>query len=137
MSATAHVKPHDLPADSRRRVVARIRKETRLNEAGAQRLLDGALQFLDLCGAMSRGEVESFRAPPSPVVDHAWHAFILHTPEYMAYCEEHCGGYVHHAPTDPDDPSESGAGDLYERTRQAIRERFGELDELLWPDLSA
>ena len=137
-AAAPTVRPHDLPPDTRRRVVARIRKETHVNEAGSQRMLDGALQFLDLCGAKQRGEIEPFVAAPSPIVDHAWHAFILHTPDYMAYCEEHCGGYVHHAPTDPDDTSAPEAGDdPYEQTRRALEARFGELDELLWPDLSA
>jgi hypothetical protein len=133
-AAPSPVRPHDLSPATRRRVVARIRKDTHVNEPGSQRMLDGALQFIDLCGAMQRGEIEPFPAVPSPVVDPAWHAFILHTPDYMAYCEQHCGGYIHHIPTDPEDSTEAAESeDGYEQTRRAIRERFGEPDELLWP----
>lgn len=35
---------------------------------------------------------------PSRAVDDAWHAFILMTREYHAFCEEAFGSYLHHAP---------------------------------------
>jgi hypothetical protein len=127
--------PPDVSADTRRRVVLRIREDTRVNEAGAQRMLDGALQFLALAGAMRRGEIEDFPTVPSPLVDYAWHAFILHTLEYTEYCEAHCGGFVHHNPTPELSADEAQAAqDGYARTRAAIGERFGALDELLWPE---
>lgn len=44
-------------------------------------------------------------APPLVVtaemrmLDEMWHNFVLFTPEYIQYCDERFGGYVHHAPT--------------------------------------
>jgi hypothetical protein len=35
---------------------------------------------------------------PSPIVDEAWHVFVLFTKEYIQFCNTYCGGYVHHAP---------------------------------------
>jgi len=35
---------------------------------------------------------------PSDIVDMAWHEFILHTADYMAYCEMAYGRYIHHRP---------------------------------------
>lgn len=35
---------------------------------------------------------------PSEIVDVAWHEFILHTADYMAYCEQVFGRYIHHRP---------------------------------------
>jgi len=44
-------------------------------------------------------------APPLVVtaemkmLDEMWHNFVLFTPEYIKYCEERFGRYVHHVPT--------------------------------------
>ena len=122
--------------DTRRRVLGRIRSDTHVNEAGANRIFDGLLCYLDLCGAIRRGEVEPFATVPSALVDLAWHAFILHTHEYTDYCTDHCGGYVHHEPADPDSATvgdERSAEDLYARTRRAIEARFGQIDDEVWP----
>ena len=35
---------------------------------------------------------------PSPLVDEAWHDFLLHTNEYSAYCQQSFGSFVHHVP---------------------------------------
>jgi hypothetical protein len=35
---------------------------------------------------------------PSPIIDEAWHVFVLFTQEYYNFCDKYCGGYVHHAP---------------------------------------
>lgn len=37
-------------------------------------------------------------SPPSELVDKVWHEFILHTREYMDFCERHFGEYIHHRP---------------------------------------
>ena len=42
------------------------------------------------------------RSVPSQQIDDAWHAFILHTKEYEAYCLQVIGKYVHHVPDDLD-----------------------------------
>lgn len=38
---------------------------------------------------------------PSILVDNAWHEFILHTREYMSYCNSRYGRFIHHIPTSP------------------------------------
>ncbi|HWU05287.1 MAG TPA: hypothetical protein VN520_02585 [Streptomyces sp.] len=35
---------------------------------------------------------------PSDDVDHAFHAFILHTKEYADFCHAHAGRFIHHNP---------------------------------------
>jgi hypothetical protein len=37
----------------------------------------------------------------SPIVDEVWHAFILFTSDYAAFCDEVFGRFVHHAPNWP------------------------------------
>lgn len=37
-------------------------------------------------------------ARPSPLVDDAWHAFLLHTKDYSNYCLQRFGSLVHHVP---------------------------------------
>lgn len=31
-------------------------------------------------------------------IDQMWHIFLLYTKDYMAFCEEHFGEYLHHLP---------------------------------------
>lgn len=45
---------------------------------------------------------------PSPEVDEAWHAFILHTKDYMEFCNSKLGFYVHHIPDDQEQSALSG-----------------------------
>jgi len=42
-------------------------------------------------------------SPPEPV-DKAWHAFVLHTRDYEAYCRERFGRVIHHQPAEAPDP---------------------------------
>lgn len=35
---------------------------------------------------------------PTAEVDEAWHEFILHTKQYMEYCENLFGRIIHHVP---------------------------------------
>jgi len=61
----------------------------------AEILLDQAVGFLLLCGK-DTGNAHA----PSPLVDIAWHAFILYTQDYMRFCEKMVGFYIHHVPDD-------------------------------------
>jgi hypothetical protein len=40
---------------------------------------------------------------PSCDIDSAWHSFILHTREYMEFCHNRLGRFVHHVPFDSQD----------------------------------
>lgn len=56
----------------------------------------------------------------SPIVDEVWHAFILFTKEYAAFCEGVFGRFIHHAPNWPGAPASNGS-------RQNFRQVYGEL----------
>ena len=36
-------------------------------------------------------------------IDDMWHTFLLHTKQYMLFCEKYFGGFIHHAPATLDD----------------------------------
>lgn len=104
-------------------VVERIIEDEGVTQEVAERYFNGMRQFLEVAAAAD-GPVS-----PSKPVDAAWHAFILHTWDYTQFCEETFGYYLHHQPsTDP-----SNAHD-YVRAYRLASERFGELDELVWPN---
>ena len=48
-------------------------------------------------------------------MDKAWHAFLLHTRDYEAYCRERFGRMIHHQPGAPDPAAYRRA---YERRRE-------------------
>ena len=54
----------------------------------------GLCQFFIAC-MRSR---KQFVAMPSKTVDTIWHAFILHTQAYKAWCESALGFFLHHTP---------------------------------------
>ncbi|WP_125775949.1 glycine-rich domain-containing protein [Antribacter gilvus] len=96
----------------------------------SERIVDQALAFL----------ATSARAPglplsPSPLVDQGWHEFILHTVDYTAFCDKVAGRFLHHVPTDEDDPSASGepAHEALMRTVDAISAAGFYVDTDLWP----
>lgn len=64
---------------------------------------------------------------PSKPVDAAWHAFLLHTRDYEAYCLERFGRLVHH------EPAERADRKAYARAYQRRRERYGTPAADVWP----
>jgi hypothetical protein len=66
-------------------------------------------------------------AQPSPRIDDAWHAHILCSRDYVAFCERHNGGvYVHHEPV-------GGTVRNYLATLALHRNLVGEPDARFWP----
>lgn len=53
---------------------------------------DEMLKFLVLCVAGQGTHA------PSSLVDTSWHAFVLHTERYEAFCLEYLGRFIHHRP---------------------------------------
>lgn len=43
-------------------------------------------------------------AIPSKMVDDIWHAFILFTPQYVSFCNNEFGEYIHHQPNTSETP---------------------------------
>ena len=69
---------------------------------------------------------------PSAWVDVFWHAFILHTEDYHAFCARHFGSYFHHSPQDhtaPDRPRDPAPGKY---TLDTIADMFPSRDESAW-----
>ena len=78
---------------------------------------------------------------PSPLVDEAWHAHILHTAMYMRHCNLINGGkYIHHKPTGPEPTGpKSGEGEhlnQYRATLEAYKGAFKEEPNfVVWPNV--
>src|SRR5436190_4194549 len=121
-----------LDAATLRSVLAKIAESEEVPADARERALTEMLKFLDLSAEMM-ALGDDRRLVPSVPVDVAWHAFILHTRAYTEFCEEAYGGYLHHDPSPPDQPVGPGAVFEYLRTRVLMEERYGELDEELWP----
>lgn len=69
---------------------------------------------------------------PSHLVDIGWHAFILHTREYAAFCQRVAERFIHHAPTDggPHDIGDPHA--VLHDTINAIKSSGFAVDPELW-----
>jgi hypothetical protein len=100
-------------------VVARIQAEAGVDRDTARAWFNEMLVFLDLAAGSKK-----LIAPPEPV-DIAWHAFILHTRDYEAYCLERFGRVIHHEPTGTPDPA------AYRRA-YARRAEYGPMDAAVW-----
>lgn len=61
---------------------------------------------------------QQYALPPSREIDQAWHAHILYTDDYISFCNQVLGGYLHHHP-------QHGLGDQ-KVIRSAISKSFVE-----------
>ena len=107
------------PAYSNEAVIHRIQEDAGVDRDTARSWFNEMLVFLDLVA-----DSKDFISPPGPV-DVAWHAFILHTRDYEAYCRERFGRVIHHEPTGEPDPH------AYRRAYDR-RARQGQLDPAIW-----
>jgi hypothetical protein len=101
-------------------VIARIMREEGVDAETARRWFDEMLVFLDMAA-----ESDELLSPPKPV-DKAWHAFLLHTRDYEAYCKERYGRVIHHQPTAEPVP------DAYRRAYERRNELGTPADPLMW-----
>jgi len=68
---------------------------------------------------------------PSQDVDKFWHAFILYTEEYTAFCLKHLGEYMHHRPQEHfAHPSATSVA--IKRTMEHLDEMFQHYDADIW-----
>lgn len=112
------------------RLTHRIVTDDKLDQRLAERVLDQALAFLATCAPNTNG-----RLVPSRLVDIGWHTFLLHTRDYAAFCDQVAGRFLHHVPTEPEDPTAHGepARAALARTVTAIEENGFVIDPDLWP----
>ena len=65
--------------------------------AEAKDLFLEAKRWLWLCAQLE--EKRLMITTPLLIIDEMWHNFILFSREYMKYCQDYFGRYIHHAPT--------------------------------------
>ncbi len=70
----------------------------------------------------------------SRLVDEAWHQFVLFTKQYVTFCQQYFGHYLHHAPgTSPDAPGLTVV-DSFADFKQYYERHFGTPPPELWDD---
>ncbi len=74
----------------------------------------------------------------SLAVDPFWHAHILHTMDYVDFCNRTVGEYMHHQPLDrADRPKLENVRTLYQYTLEVLGQLFTHVDQEFWsPDVS-
>jgi hypothetical protein len=85
-------------------------------------------RYLLLCA-----EHPDLSLPVSRVVDELWHEFVLHTRDYLAFCNGVKSGFIHHVPTAPSD-SRADAASRYAALLDMYEQEFHEPPPLdVWP----
>ena len=106
--------------------VVMIQYEKENDPEDAEVLLTEYLKFMRI---KIEGKATDKCAPPRRI-DEMWHAHILSTNQYFAFCDRHNSGvYIHH------DPSLENVPTRYELTLRRYAELFGYIpkDECIWP----
>lgn len=70
----------------------------------------------------------------SDIVDPFWHAHILHSEQYIPFCNKVVGEYMHHRPLDKSNTEHVKIiSQLYEYTHTVLQSFFINVDNLFWP----
>lgn len=113
------------------RVIWRLVEQDGISEEDARVLRLEFLRFFSL--AFVTDAVIS----PSPLVDKFWHAFILHTKDYEAFCQRHLGKFLHHEPKDHTRPAERAADPAPGTfTKGLIEEMYPSHNQQVWAELA-
>jgi hypothetical protein len=75
-----------------------------------------------------RSEYEEHELPPSFEIDEVWHAHILHTKDYVEFCNRVFNEYLHHSPHHGQDKgiSLTQLSNLFQETQRVYSNEFGE-----------
>lgn len=65
---------------------------------------------------------------PCEMADEAWHAHILHTREYAAFCSKYLGGFRHHNPN----VTVEQVSATYMKTKRTVYAIFHNVDVVAW-----
>ncbi len=103
-------------------VEERLVRKSGIDAERAQEAIAEFKRYMSLIGLGYRG-----LGMASPAVDEVWHAFILFTKEYAAFCQAAFGEFIHHIPRTSRSPQPEGGT---ERFLRAYREVYGELPEI-------
>jgi len=98
-----------------------------LTDDEVEELIDNYCRFIAMCA--------HYREPLaiSRQVDPFWHAHVLHTVDYAAFCDKVAGGMLHHYPVVRGVIHEKLRKDYLERTIGMYRLAFGEPDSRFFP----
>lgn len=94
-----------IPVPLWERLVARVQKDHGVVKEMAERIMNAALGFLDLCAKNPEK-----RFSPTPLVDVGWHTFLMYTQDYAKFCLERAGRFIHHEPNDNPAVAMAGGG---------------------------
>src|SRR5439155_965627 len=103
------------------KVVRRFMRDEAVDHETADQIFRETLKFFYLCTVL-----EGPCSPPSLRIDQMWHTFLLHTPDYAAFCFVYAGRFLHHDPTEV-----PYIGNRSEMLKQAL-DAFGTVDHELW-----
>ena len=106
-------------------LLERLEEKLGLTHAKAMALQLDMLRFLALCGYQDPNGQKVVLAPPK-AIDEAWHHFILFTRDYMQFCQDHFGAFVHHQPFTRAERA-TGDGTMGPRTIDLARSTYIEL----------
>lgn len=75
-----------------------------------------------------RSQYKEDELPPSYEVDEVWHAHILHTRDYIHFCNQVFNEYLHHSPHHGQDQNLSlkQLADLFAETQRVYVKEFGD-----------
>lgn len=124
-------------------VIKNFRKSHPLPEAECEMIFAETLKWLWLCrkhdliirvNFPENSTVRLSIFPAMRMVDEMWHAFILCTREYEAFCKRFLGTFIHHAPDVARIATSETKPDLdaLEHTVRFVCEQLGEKTAQLW-----
>ncbi len=75
-----------------------------------------------------RTEYKEYELPPSYEIDEVWHAHVLHTQDYIRFCNQVFGEYLHHSPHHGQDQGLSlkQLAEMFAQTQRLYQKEFGE-----------
>lgn len=76
-------------------LIHKLQSELEIDSEAALSLFEDVKKFLALCASTSQA------LAPTRQIDLGWHAFILFTQDYDAFCKKYLGRFIHHSPEDP------------------------------------
>lgn len=82
-----------LDVDFHAQIINRLETKHGMSSEMAQAVLDDTLKYLHAIAANPGTGLG-----PSEIIDVCWHELILHTADYMSWCDKAFGHYLHHRP---------------------------------------
>jgi hypothetical protein len=120
-------------------VIRRYCKDHGASAAEAEEVFREMLKWLYLgsrCPADGEATAGCVMTPDIVKLDWMWHAFLLFTADYAAFCDRYFGSFLHHVPEDEADEPASPEGVREQLGRQYLRvyDVLGEQTLLAWYD---